>query len=227
MPDRVRGPAGSQIEKGELDMTFLESSSVHREDVTSKLAPIDTGYRDPHLFWGRWVDSKWGYWWVVVAAGPGSPAVGAGDAKRIWHVKNLLVTFDDNGVMQKREVIDDEHIFWRALHTHVSLMPPLDLSQPEYLVLESPTPQSILLHKDYFEVTGKKGPVRISPTTVVRLTHEPAPNKRDRAGMTCHTLHFSEKTAIGRKLTICGSAPKVVTLFEYLQEMGPKTMQWE
>src|SRR6266436_6030809 len=97
LPARSRGPAGAQIGKSELDMSFLETAPVTRDDVTSKLASIDTGYHDPHLFWGRWVDSKWGYWWVIVAAGPGSPAAGTGDAKRIWHVKNLLITFDDNG----------------------------------------------------------------------------------------------------------------------------------
>ncbi len=92
----TRGPAGSQIQKKELDMTFLEAPSVHREDVTSKLASIDTCYKHPHLFWGRWADSRWGYWWFL-ADGKG----GAGDAKRVWHVKNLLVAFDDNGVHAK------------------------------------------------------------------------------------------------------------------------------
>jgi hypothetical protein len=59
-------------------MAFLEAASMHREEVTSKLANIDTGYKDPRLFWGRWADSKWGYWGFV--AGGNS---GAGDAKRI------------------------------------------------------------------------------------------------------------------------------------------------
>lgn len=228
LPARSRGPAGAQIQTSELDMSFLETAPVSRDDVSSKLASIDTGYHDSHLFWGRWFDSRWGYWWVVVAAGPGSPAAGAGDAKRVWHVKNLLITFDDNSVMQKREVIDNDHILWRELHAHVAAMPPLDLSQPEYLVLDNPNARSILLHSDYLEVTGeKKGPTRISTSSITRVDHESTKDKRENAGTTCHTLYFSEKTAVGRKLKFCGNAQMVVTLFEYLQETAPAMMQWE
>jgi hypothetical protein len=228
LPARTRGPAGVQIQKNELDMSFLETPSVHRDDVTSKLASIDTGYHGPHLFWGRWVDSKWGYWWLVFAAGPGTGGgTGAGDAKRIWHVKNLLVTFDDNGVMQEREVIDNDRILWRELHTHVAQMPALDLSQPRYFALGSGS-RAILLHQDYFEVTGmKKGPARISPSSIIRVDHVPSKDKRQNAGITCHTLHFSEKTPVGRNLKFCGNAEMVVTLFEFLQQTAPKTMQWE
>jgi hypothetical protein len=148
-------------------MGFLESAAVQQKDVADKLASIDTGYRDPHLFWGRWADSKWGYWWLAMAvvpgAGGGSPAA-AGNAKRIWHVKNLLVTFDDNGVMQKREVIDDDRILWRRLHEHVAMMPALDLSQPEFLSVDTPHSRPILLHREYFEVTAaKKAPCASLP----------------------------------------------------------------
>ena len=222
LPASTRGPAGSQIQKKELDMAFLEAPSVHREDITTKLASIDTGYKDPHLFWGRWADSKWGYWWFV--AGGNS---GAGDAKRIWHVKNLLVAFDDNGVMQKREVIDNDHVLWRELRTYVVPMPALDLWQPHYLALTSAS-YSVILHQDYLEVTGKKkGPARISSSSIIRFDHTPSKDKRQSSGVTCHTLHFSEKTAFGRKLNLCGNAEMVVTLFEFLPRAAPKTMLWE
>jgi hypothetical protein len=188
-------------------------------------------YRDPHLFWGRWADSKWGYWWLVVAAVPGagggSPAA-AGNAKRIWHVKNLLVTFDDNGAMQKREVIDNDRMLWRRLHEHVAMTPPLDLSQPEFLSVDTPNAQSILLHKEYFEVTPpKKGPVRIAPGSVLQITHEKSKDQRYNSGTTCHTLRLAEKTSAGRNIRYCGNAQNVMTLFRYLQETGAKTMQWE
>lgn len=229
MPMRTRGPAGAQIQASNLDMSFLESPAVHQKDVADRLASIDTGYRDPHLFWGRWADSKWGYWWVVVAASPygGGGAAAAGDAKRVWHVKNLLITFDDNGAMQKREVIDDDRILWRRLHEHVAAIPSLDLSQPEFLSVETPNSQSILLHKEYFEVTAKRGPVRIAPTSVVQFSHDSSKDKRNNSGTTCHTLHLAEKTSAGRNIRLCGNAEHVVTLFRYLQETSAKTMKWE
>jgi hypothetical protein len=203
IPVSNRGPAGAQIQTTPLDMTFLESPAVRQEDVANKLGSIDTGYRDRHLFWGRWADS------------------------RVWHVKNLLIAFDDNGIMQKREIIDDDRILWRRLHEHVVTMPSLDLSGPEFLSVDNPNALPILLHKEYFEVTSaKRGPVRIAPTSVLQFTHEPIKDKRD-AGSTCRTLHLSEKTSAGKNIRYCGSAESVVTLFRYLQETGAKTMQWE
>lgn len=204
MPVRRRGPAGAQIQASNLDMSFLESPAVQQKDVADKLLSIDTGYRDPHLFWGRWADS------------------------RIWHVKNLLVTFDDTGMMQKREVIDDDRILWRRLHQHVATMPPLDLTQPEFLSVDTSDSLPILLHREYFEVTtAKRGPVRIAPTSVLQLTHDSNKGKRNDAATTCHTLHLAEKTSAGKNIRFCGSAEKVVTLFRYLQETGTNTMQWE
>jgi hypothetical protein len=204
VPVRNRGPARAQIQTSALDMSFLELPAVQQQEVTDKLGSIDTGYRDPHLFWGRWPDS------------------------RIWRVKNLLITFDDNGVMQKREIIDDDRTLWRRLHEHVIAMPPLDLSEAEFLSVDIPNSLPILLHKEYFEVTApKRGPVRIAPTSVLQFTHESTKDKRASAGTTCHTLHLAEKTSAGKNIRYCGSADKVVTLFRYLQETGAKTMKWE
>lgn len=227
LPVRSRGPTGERVPAGGLDMSFLEGGSAHHDDVSSKLASIDTGYRDPHLFWGRWADSKWGYWWIVVSPGPTSGTAAAGDAKRIWHVKNLLVTFDDNGVIQKREVIDKDSVLWRELHAYVAQRPAVDFSEPRSLALDTGS-RSVLLHPDYLEVMRKKkGPVRIAPSSIVRFEHVSAKNKRESAGVTCHSLHFSEKTRIGRDLHLCGDAEMVVTLFEYLQQTAPKSMRWE
>jgi hypothetical protein len=151
----------------------------------------------------------------------------AGDAKRIWHVKNLLVAFDDNGVMQKRGVIDKDQTLCRELHAYAAQMPALHLSQPRSLVLDSAS-HSVLIHQDYLEVAAKKkGLVRVSSSSIVRLEHASSKNKRRSIGLTCHTLHFSEKTAVGHKLNLCGNAEMVMTLFEFFQQTAPKTMQWE
>ena len=129
--------------------------------------------------------------------------------------------------MQKREVIDNDHVLWRELRTYVVPMPALDLSKPHYLPLTSAS-YCAILHQDYLEVTGKKkGPVRVSSSSIMRFDHEPSKDKRQSSALTCHTLHFSEKTAFGRKLILCGNAEMVVTLFEFLQQAAPKTMLWE
>ena len=91
LPVRARGPAGS-IQKKEIDLNFVQVGTTRREEVINQLGAISTGYSNSRLFWGRWTESKWGYWWVV-----GYPCNNcmAGDAHRKWHIQNLLVAFDE------------------------------------------------------------------------------------------------------------------------------------
>jgi hypothetical protein len=44
---------------------------------------------------------------------------------------------------------------------------------------------------------------------------------------TCHTLHFSEKTPVGKKVTFCDSNQHLFGVFQYLDRNTSKTMQWE
>ncbi len=97
LPLRAKGPAGESLDRKKLDLEFLGAPDTRRDQVVERLGSIDTAYQNPRLFWGRWSDSKWGYWWFV--AGGNSAA---GDAKRVWHVHNLLVSFDENGTVRKK-----------------------------------------------------------------------------------------------------------------------------
>jgi hypothetical protein len=69
---RSRGPSGASIESRRLDLSFLHSGTTGRDEVVDKLAAINTGYVNPRLFWGRWSESKWGYWWFVTDSGVGT-----------------------------------------------------------------------------------------------------------------------------------------------------------
>jgi hypothetical protein len=46
-------------------MSFLQTGTTRREDVLTQLHLIDTTCSNPRLFWGRWSESKWGYWWCA------------------------------------------------------------------------------------------------------------------------------------------------------------------
>ena len=141
LPTRTTGPAGASIEKKEIDLSFLQVGTTHREEVATKLAAIDTSYSNPRLFWGRWSESRWAAW---VIAGQGS---GGG---RIWHVQNILVAFDEDGTVTSKEMFKDNDALWRALHSHMLTAPPppLDLSQPIRIsirTLKHREPKAILL----------------------------------------------------------------------------------
>lgn len=221
LPARGRGPTGEQLPKNELDLGFLESPRLQRDDVVNKFALVDTGYHDPHLFWGRWVESKWGYWWVITTG-----QAAAGDAKRVWHVKNLLVTFDENGAVQSKRLIDDEKILWRQLHEAIAHEPAVDLTEPEVVALRCSC-SSMTLASGGLEFLVTKGRFTVAADKIVRFSHEGSPDKRTNAGITCHTLHFSEKTPVGRKVMFCDTNVHLVGVFQYLNQTAPKTMLWE
>ena len=105
----------------DLDLTFLKSGSTTREDLSKKLAAIDTGINQSNFFWGRWDSSKW----RATAIGLVPP-----EGERIWHAQNLLIRFDPNGVVQDWTVVDD-----KGLTRQLSLLVPradsfLDLPSP-------------------------------------------------------------------------------------------------
>jgi len=225
LPARSRGPAGATFQGKEMDLTFLDQSGIRREEVQQRLAAIDTAYANPHLFWGRWSDSKWGYWYIVAA----TPAGGKGDAKRIWHIHNMLVTFDEEGVVQKKMLIDDEKSLWRELHQQLTNASPLDLSEPLALnVDQSMGLISMTLTADSVQMTrrNRKG-AEISPLHIVRISHNGALDKGSSVGTTCHTLHLSEKSPMGKRIRFCGNASTIASMFQYLSQYGRRDMLWE
>lgn len=224
LPARSKGPQGASIQKNDLDLSFLQAGTAHREDVLNKLHSIDTTYSNPCLFWGRWSDSKWGYWWFVA-----SQTYAAGDAKRVWHVHNLLVTFDPNGIVQDRKVIDDERALWRELHANLASVPPLDLTQPITIPTLRYDPVGVTVSKDTIHVERRKASKSfdVSPIRVVRFRHFASEEKGSYPGTTCHSLQLAEKTPSGKTIRFCAAPPDVVTLFLYLREHGSPDMAWE
>jgi hypothetical protein len=212
-----------------MDLSFLQAGSTSREDVITKLHAIDTSYSNPKLFWGRWSQSKWGYWWFV--AGPCSSNCAGGDAKRIWHVHNLLVTFDEKGVMQTQKMIDDDRTLWRTLNSELGKMPPLELSEPLKLSLGSADPSTVILTKDAIHVERRKASKSfdVSPQKVTRIDHGKfGPQGHTSSAVTsCHKLYLAEKTKSGKSFSFCGMPTDVAILFQYLHEYGSANMSWK
>ena len=222
LPARRHGLGGVPIQKDELELSSLESSTVRRDDVAAKLTRIDTGCNDPHLFWGRWAESKWGYWWIVAV-----PGGGGGDAERVWHVKNLLITFNDIGAIQSKQVIGNDHVLWQTLRADTaSELAPVNF-KPIVIGLPGKFRTLTLTSSGLEIVHAKKGHILIAPEKLTRFSHHGSPNKQESAPVTCHKLHFSEETAIGSSVNFCASAGEVVSVFQYLDHAAPKTMRWE
>lgn len=225
LPMRSKGPAGEALQIKQLDLSFLDAPGTLREDVVRRLGSVDTGYSNPRLFWARWSESKWGYWWVVAAS-----SGGFGDAKRIWHVHNLLVSFDQDGIVSKKEVFNDDKSPWVEFHSRLADAPPLDLSQPIQIGVLGPRKlHTITLGKDLIQFDLWKGKVthlQISPQAIIRISHGLTGAATGHA-VTCHTLYFAEKTPLGAKISFCGTTNPVATTFQYLQQYGTPQLRWD
>jgi hypothetical protein len=119
VPEKTKDTAGKPAQ---LDFTFLKSGSTTRDEVTKKLAMIDSGVNQNDFFWGRWKRSVWGR----ALVGPVPPEAG-----RNWGMYNLLIHFDQYGVVERWVMVDD-----KGLDQQLDLIEqgttdlPLDLSSP-------------------------------------------------------------------------------------------------
>ena len=233
LPTKTNGPTGIKLENNEIDFTFLQAGSTRREEVVSRLSRIDTGYSNPGMFWGRWSESKSGYF--VLGLG--------GGAARNWHARNLLVSFDENGMMQSKDLIDDEKALERELRLQLAKSPPLDLSQSVlvddverlYGVIGMTLTENGMLvqghqltHGGLIQVPDPAKPrtVKISPLDVARISYKPSYGGRSSDSI-CHGFHLTEKTLIGKDFVFCTSAANLATIFRYLQQAGAPSMRWE
>lgn len=119
---RTRTPEGTEVKN--IDLSFLTPGQTTRAEVKDKLKLIDTGYQGDHFFLGRWSSSTSGAW-------------GPGFAGRVWKSGNLLVEFDDAGVVKRFELFDDakalRYLAPVAADTPLQLASSLELPVKYYL----------------------------------------------------------------------------------------------
>lgn len=105
-----------------VDLKFLKAGVTTREEVVKNLAAIDTHAEKERFFWGRLSVSKWG-----VVGLPYRKAVGA---EREWGAENLLVGYDERGVVDNVALVPDPELLEQlALLNDVAGTPP-DFSSP-------------------------------------------------------------------------------------------------
>jgi len=222
-PTRTNALAGN-IEKVNLD--FLQAGKTTRQEVTERLSETDTSIKENGLFLGRWSSSKWGVFW---AAGGGYNAVGGWN--RAWARHNVLISFDDQDIVQQFRKFPDEDLVkqlsaWVA-EGHAQ---PLDLSSP----IEVPVdhrhgsgvsfPGILILSNDSFEFReNEKHNFKIPPQQIrdIQLTSIGHGDKSDPRYLN-ETIHFTQKTNVGGKMTIRVDVPTIMPLVKYVAQTRPK-----
>lgn len=157
LPKRTRTPSGTEVKN--VDLSFIHPGQTSRAEVQAKLRIIDTGYEGDHYFLGRWSSSTWGGWIVGTGTCCGTEVSGG----RVWKTGNLLVEFDDQGIVKTVEPFSDG-IALRVL-TRVAENTPVDLDSPLEMTVNywknasKAVPAKLVLSRerlDFEEVSQKK-----------------------------------------------------------------------
>lgn len=182
---------------------------------------VDTG--GLNLFWGRYLQSQW-----YQATYP----IGAG---RIWKTENILITFDDLGIVKTFETIPDKELINRlASMQKAGVFPLLNLSKPVRvdcmvgyplkpwsfelssagLTVETPIPAT------YVPRSGREPGLFFVPSSqVVDMAASDAGSFIGQEFMTTNEsiyLLFSEKTSIGKGFGFYVKQGDVLTLVRWL-----------
>lgn len=157
-PTKTRTADGKEL-KRTVDLSFLQAGKTTREEVESKLAWTVTSVSDDRFILARWAQSKWGVIW-----GAGGTYSGAGGWNRYWKLHNLMIDFDENGIVQQTTQIPDEKLF-QVLMERVRRDPrhPLDLSAAievpaEYMRAGQRVPGKLVLGQDSFAFVRDQDP---------------------------------------------------------------------
>ena len=233
LPRRNRGATG---EEHKLDLTFLKPGVTSRSEVGQTLGWLDVGYPNSYVFWGRWSSSAMGYWFV--AGGGYNAAAGGG---RIWGVHNVVLSFDDHGLLRETHLTDEGALLLTLHQTFVECGgSPLDLSTPIVLEVEhwhvnsaSYVPAKLELAAqtlDLQEFSRSLHYAHFSPSEILSVTHSgmtsQAQNRENPAAATV-TLFLQSRTPVGEKLTLRMSPNDLATLVQYLDQTAPATVKWE
>ena len=228
-PTHNTGASGEGA-NGKLALGFIQAGKTGREEVIQKLGWTDTGLKDDRLFLGRWASSSWGVYSAVVLAGggaDGAAGVGTDAWNRHWGTHNLLIEFDEKGLVKQYRVFPDAELVKElAARVAESSNRPLDLSKPieTHVLLQGPKDRifngTLVLGNDSFEFRNdesngmhnfKIGPKQIRTLSLARMA---GPYPRYING----TIHFAEKSPVGNEVTIRVDMSTVMVLVKYLAQ---------
>lgn len=105
VPMRTRARTGPGAEERSLDLSFLKVGSTTRREVVEKLDWMRGSFSCPRgrVFSGRWQSSSWGF--AGEGISPGGPVAGS---NRKWKYRNLLIQFNENGVVERYLTMSDK-----------------------------------------------------------------------------------------------------------------------
>jgi hypothetical protein len=227
LPNRIRGDGGLQLQKPDVDFTFIKVGTTSRDEIVAKLAAIDVG-SPAQFFWGRWAESSWG---VVGGGVYGSdPTDVIGGSGRHWHFHNLLVKFDDRGIAEEKLTIDDDETLWQQFLAYSRRLPMTPTAETMRIPSTDKRYAEIVLSAESIQFRGAKPESNmilhfLSPAVIHLRPHfrkEP-----DRTELACYALEVDDASAAVRsKANFCASGQQLAQIVAYLDRL-PAPVRWE
>jgi hypothetical protein len=232
-PTKTRTAEGKEL-KRTVDLSFLQAGKTTREEVESKLAWIVTGVRDDRFNLARWAESNWGVVWAA-----GGYSAGAGGWNRYWKIHNLVIDFDERGIVQQITQIPNEELF-QVLMERVRRDPghPLDLSVAievpvEYMRGGQTFPGKLVLGKDSFafvrEQDAKKKnknkktqpfEFQAAPDNIRSLlTVNHGKTESNQPQFWAVRIEFKYAIAVGKRMDVKIDLPATLTLIRFVAQM--------
>ncbi len=234
-PTKIQTSAGKGLKKT-VDLSFIQPGESTREEVESRLGWIATGVKDDTFTLGRWAESKWGVAWVI-----GGYAAAAGGWNRHWKMHNLVVDYDERGVVEQFSQIPNEELL-QALMERVRREhgPLLDLSVPieipvEYVTLWQTTPGKLVLGPENFAFVWDKNPIpkkknqKMEPfkyqTTTENISNLLSINRgeveADHPQFWAVRIEFKRPFAkgVGKRMDVKIDLPSTLTLIRYFEQI--------
>ncbi len=220
MPKRTT--AQGRVEN--IDLGFIRVGHTSWAEVLEKLKAFDRGFQSNRFFLGRSSTSKWG----AFVEGGGEVAAG-----RVWSISNLLVGFDDKGVVKNFDVFPDKFLVPK-LGAVSADEKALDSSQRKELSVGSDEPAKIILYHGSFEFvkpgTAKRKPVDFTVDVAeiksisTSMMNAGAVMDEPIAGLayTIQVIRFTEKPTsarklLGEKIYVLMTLPDLVVLLNFVR----------
>jgi hypothetical protein len=227
VPTKTKNVSGQET-RGKTDVSFIQAGTTRQEEVREKLSWIDTGVKDERFFVGRWADSSWGVAW---AAGGGYSG-GAG-WNRAWKTHNLVLDFDEQGVVRGMSFFPDKDIV-KTLSGRVARDSGryLDLSTPievpaEYVGRTQTFLGRLVFSKDTLTFLQDRQAkhsamydfrIPAENLSQVSMGRWVESNARHPENVVVR-IHLQRRTSVGSKIDMLVDLPTTMTLIRYVAQM--------
>jgi hypothetical protein len=232
-PTKTRTTEGKELKKT-VDLSFLQVGKTTREEVKSGLPWIVTDVSDDRFILARWAQSKWGVIWGV-----GGTAAAAGGWNRYWKLHNVVIDFDERGIVQRITHISNEDLF-QILMERVRSDPghPLDLSVAievpvEYMRVGQSFSGKLVFSQDSFaffriqDAKKKKQPktqpfeFQTAPDNIrnLRIVDRGAESKQPQFWAVRIEFKNTVGMGVGKRMDVKIDLPSTLTLIRYFAQI--------